>query len=451
MGWLAQLDDLTSELDSQASGHTLYDLAQYYELNDHHDLAADVYLALLRRYPEHDLAESSWLWLIRYYSSHEIERWVAPGGADWGPENVVAEAGGGVATAGFIQPLAESVEGQPRNEKRTNPRRVDAGGKETSEPKIMRLGTGEPLITTPLRGNHPLQLTNHRQPVRPDRTARTRELLDGLRQTRPALDAEPEVQLLAASQARAMKNERELQSVLTAMTRSSDPSWRAVARGELWLLGLETGPAPKPRLSCPRATSRPRLDGELGETIWLQEPTLKLSSSATHVESLPTTSIWLVRDHEFLYLAIRAEKTLHCRYERTALPRTRDANLSAHDRLQLLIDVDRDYNTCFSLQVDHRGWPAEACVVRSEHGGIPAAATRWNPTWYIAQSESAEDWQIEAAIPLAELTVEPLVPRDHWSIGVSRNLPQGGTVTWPPHASLEPVLPETFGFIEFEP
>lgn len=456
--WLAQLDDLTADLDSQASGQTLYDLAQHYQQNGHPDLAADVHTALLRRYPDHDLADSSWLWLIRYYSSREIERWSAPSGLRLNPEPTAAAVpAGGVVTAGF----AEAIPSLATDRTALRSAAERAGFSTTpgaaEEPKIVRLGTGEPLLAPPARSNHALQLTTHRQPVHADRAARARELLEGLRRTRPALYAEPEVQMLAAAQARPARadwnerNEPEVQPLLAALARSPHRSWRNAALGELWLLGLETGPIPKPRLSCPVAHARPQLDGELSDTTWSSEPTAVLTNSNVAPTSLPATEVWLAYDKEYFYLAARVQKASLLNYDRPAGPRSRDADLRTHDHLQLMIDIDRDCSTAFLLSIDHRGWPEEACVVRRESGRFDAAASRWNPNWYIAQAESAEQWRIEAAIPLDELTPEAVAPRDVWSIGLQRVIPQLGTLTWPAQASLEPALPETLGFLQFDP
>jgi photosystem II stability/assembly factor-like uncharacterized protein len=456
--WLAQLDDLTADLDSHASGHTLYDLAQHYQQNGQPDLAADVHTALLRRYPDHDLADSSWLWLIRYYGSREIARWSAPSGWRLNPEQTAAAVPtGGVVTAGFTEaiPSRATDHTAPRSpEDRTGVSTPPGAGE---QPKIVRLGTGEPLLATPLRTGHALQWTTHRQPVRADRAARAQELLESLRRTRPTLYAEPEVQMLAAVQARTTRaawnepNDREVQPLLAALARSPHRSWRNAALGELWLLGLETGPIPKPRLTCPAANARPQLDGELSDTTWSSEPTAVLTNSNADPTSLPATEVWLAYDDEFFYLAARVQKASLLNYARPSGPRSRDTDLRTHDRLQVMIDIDRDCSTAFLLSIDHRGWPEEACVVRRESGRFDAAASRWNPTWYIAQAESPAQWRIEAAIPLRELTSEPVAPREVWSIGLQRVIPQHGTLTWPVQASLEPALPETLGFLQFDP
>ncbi|NIP84095.1 MAG: hypothetical protein GTO03_00440, partial [Planctomycetales bacterium] len=69
-------------------------------------------------------------------------------------------------------------------------------------------------------------------------------------------------------------------------------------------------------------------------------------------------------------------------------PRPRDATLASHDRLDLLLDTDRDRATYYRLTVDHRGWTADAC----------AGSLAWNPAWYVAAATEGQTWSCEAAI-----------------------------------------------------
>ena len=68
--------------------------------------------------------------------------------------------------------------------------------------------------------------------------------------------------------------------------------------------------------------------------------------------------------------------------------------MSRQDRVELLLDVDRDYATYYMLVVDHRGWTAETCW----HDPT------WNPGWFVATGGDEKSWTAEAAIPLAELS-----------------------------------------------
>ena len=62
-------------------------------------------------------------------------------------------------------------------------------------------------------------------------------------------------------------------------------------------------------------------------------------------------------------------------YEQKNKTRTRDAELSRRDRVELMLDVDRDRRTYYRLAVDSRGF----C-----HDSLWGDAT-WDPRWYVAR------------------------------------------------------------------
>ena len=86
-------------------------------------------------------------------------------------------------------------------------------------------------------------------------------------------------------------------------------------------------------------------------------------------------------------------------YAADTQPRKHDADLTAHDRVEICLDIDRDYGSYWKLAVDSRGFTAESCF----------GDATWNPTWYVASGSDGQFWTFEAAIPLAELT--PKAPK----------------------------------------
>jgi hypothetical protein len=116
-----------------------------------------------------------------------------------------------------------------------------------------------------------------------------------------------------------------------------------------------------------------------------------------------------------------------------------DADLKEQDRVTVLLDIDRDYATYWSLTVDHRGWPAESCF----------GDKTWNPEWFIAAAGDEQFWTVEAAIPLAELA--PAMPkvRDAWAVGFQRVIPGVAFQSFTTPAADE-VLPEGMGLLVFE-
>ena len=68
---LAQLDELTRDLDRQTAGEILYQLADRYYRGGQWPSAAEAFAALANRYPDHALAPLALRWLMRYYASGE--------------------------------------------------------------------------------------------------------------------------------------------------------------------------------------------------------------------------------------------------------------------------------------------------------------------------------------------------------------------------------------------
>ena len=68
---LAQIDDLTRDLDDQSRGQILYQLGDRYYRTGHWPSAAETFQVLSERYPQHALTPQALLWLVQYYASGE--------------------------------------------------------------------------------------------------------------------------------------------------------------------------------------------------------------------------------------------------------------------------------------------------------------------------------------------------------------------------------------------
>ena len=104
-----------------------------------------------------------------------------------------------------------------------------------------------------------------------------------------------------------------------------------------------------------------------------------------------------------------------------------------------MIDVDRDYATYFRLEIDQRGCVREDCW--GEAG--------WNPKWFVAIKSSEESWQIEAAIPLGELTGDRIAVNSAWAFNVVRIVPGQGVQSWSQPADVQP-RPEGMSLLVFQ-
>ena len=255
---------------------------------------------------------------------------------------------------------------------------------------------------------------------------------------RPDLFASPAVRYPLAAVYRQLGQDAQAQRFYLLDHRGVDrDAWWDCARGEMWLLDRK-GPSPKPLVACVATTERPHLDGRLDEALWKKCRPIVLSSPLGDDRAWPATAM-LAHDEQYLYFAIQCRQAPGARYEATSERRSRDPDLSQHDRVDIFLDLDRDYATCYHLTIDHRGWAADAsCGDRS-----------WNPKWFVAAQSSDGTWTAEAAIPLAELKATIVPGKTIWALGLQRTVPGVGFQSWTTPAG-RTVAPEGFGWVGFE-
>src|SRR5262249_33493888 len=92
------------------------------------------------------------------------------------------------------------------------------------------------------------------------------------------------------------------------------------------------------------------------------------------------------------------------------------------------------------LQIDQRGCVCEDCW----------GDKTWNPRWFVAVKSQADGWQVEAAIPLAELTGDRIRQDTAWACNVVPVLPRRGVEGRAPPPDRDP-LPEGMGLLLFQP
>jgi photosystem II stability/assembly factor-like uncharacterized protein/tetratricopeptide (TPR) repeat protein len=225
--------------------------------------------------------------------------------------------------------------------------------------------------------------------------------------------------------------------------------WHDAAAAELWLVNRQ-GPPPKPAASCRQTPTRPFLDGKFDDECWRAAKALKFRNAVGKTlrekargvvdeagEQEYGTEARFAYDKDFLYVAVRCKHPTD-RYVAPVPRRKRDEDLQAYDRISLLLDLDRDYNTCFHLEVDQRGCVYEDCW----------GDKSWNPKWFVAVRSEPTCWQAELAIPLIEMTGEAVTPGRAWACNVSRILPGRGVQAWSLPADVKP-RPEGMGLLLF--
>jgi hypothetical protein len=214
-------------------------------------------------------------------------------------------------------------------------------------------------------------------------------------------------------------------------------AWWACAAADACLANAN-GPPPKPVQHVTRLTTKPHLDGRLDDAVWRRVRPIELHSALRDDAEWPAI-VFIAADEEFLYVAGHCRKAPDVSYQRTSDRRPRDPDLRTRDRIELYLDIDRDWSTWYRLAIDHRGWVAEDCW----------GAKSFDPQWFVAADDAADAWSFEAAIPFAELAPQRPTATDAWSAGVHRIVPGQGFQSWSMPATAD-ILPEGFGLFWFE-
>jgi len=261
-----------------------------------------------------------------------------------------------------------------------------------------------------------------------------------LERAMPEWFAEPLLQFPLATACRNLNQPQQAQRYYLLQSRGSQHNaWCECAQSELRLADSKGRPS-KPMLTCIQAKSRPHLDGQLDDPLWQQTKPVQLHSQQ-HDDGEWPAEVMLAYDNEFLYIAARCGQSAD--WGQAALPssepRLRDTDLSTHDRVEVLLDLDHDFVTFYRLVIDHRGWTNDSWW----------GDNTWDPTWYVAKAQTDDAWTFEAAIPLDQLTGRPPKPHDTWAIGIQRIVPGVGFQSWTNPAAVI-VKPEGFGYLVFE-
>ncbi len=411
---LAHIEEATRGLDSTEAGEFLVELAHRFRHAGQFELAADAMQMFVQRQPHHAFADEAFIWLVQYYASGE---------AVWRAQRPKRSRPGAVAAAP-LAPDQKNREGirQVGFQNETPPSEVNSPVNASTQPaaRIERSGAN----TTPS-----------------SLTSRAVTIGNYLERRRPELFADPRLRFPLAAAVRQTSGSRHAERFFRGLlTDSKWEAWWLCARTEQWLARPE-GECPKPVCHASKVAARPRLDGKLDEAFWQSAQPMRLKSPLGDDASWPA-AMMLAHDDQFLYVGIRCRKAPGIEYPRTDEPRPRDSHLADRDRVDLLIDVDRDYATYFRLTVDHRGWTGEACL----------GDWAWNPEWFVAATGDDNSWTIEAAIAFDELAGRPASDGPDgrvWAVGVQRTIPGVGFQSWTAPAAVDPA-PEGFGLLELD-
>lgn len=403
---LAQIGPLLDKLPADQGASAALNLANQYARVGQWHLAREAYLLMVDRFPAHPLSADAYRWLARYHGSSEARR-----REELGQFLVVTKS------------------------------EVKATGFASSRDTALPLGpgtSGEQSLTETVKERQRILLSDH---------AAARRWYQGALLIQPRLAAfgpmfanDPAIQFCLNSSRRQLGdldaarfwNRR----FLAQQRGEGDDPWRLAAAAELWLIE-RTGLPPKPVAYCRQAVAKPYLDGKLDDECWKDLTPLTLKPATGTLGEAYSAKAWLAYDAEYLYVAVQCAHPPD-RYAPPVAKRERDADLRAYDRVSIMLDLDRDYQTYYHLQIDQRGALAEDCW----------GDRSWDPRWFVAHTSTKDGWIAETAIPLAELTGDGVSLNKAWACNIVRVLPGKGVQAWSLPADAQ-MRPEGMGLLMF--
>jgi len=407
--WLSQVGELTRGMSGRSSGEIIYQMAQRYHRSGQSEAAAEALALLVERYPEHPLADAAAFWLVQYYASSEMAVRQRQG-----TKYVVGLAAAEAPLDDLVAPSDETQDDEVRPA-------TAVSGQLNSVASATSAAGGIPLS---------------------QRAGRSVAIAKSIERTRPYLSADPQFKFPLSVALKNQGNTKQAERLLAPQLgqknhKPDNDPWTVCAAAEEWLLH-RNGPEPKKLFSCVTVMEKPRLDGLLDDAMWQLTRPISLASSRGDDVAWPAT-VAAAFDDEFMYFAISCRKVPGVSYPSSDQARPRDADLTAGDRVEIHLDIDRDYATWYTLAVDSRGWTSESCF------GDPT----WDPSWFVAASGDEEYWTAEIAIPWNQLALKAPQAKDAWAIGVQRAAGHVGFQSFTNPAAVR-VRPEGFGLLSFE-
>ena len=428
---LAQLGTMTRDMPPDLGAAAIHGAAAQYVRIGQWDLASEAYRLLIDRYPLHPLAIDGYRWLIRYNGSSEARR-----------RHELGQFLALTIQQGAITPNGQSLK-LPETETNADRPGDKPPAREIIVPKTeMRKKTAEFALL-----------------CSPDEVCRRyQSCIDMEKQLiafGPIACFDPTIQFpLQAARRNLGQFDEAQQWYKQFAARQPNGPWRDAALAELWLAERTRETPPKPLAVCRYTEAKPYLDGKLDDACWQSGQPLKLRDAGpppkakdgnkvpevSELDQKYPTEVRLAYDHDYLYLAV------HCTYpEGRQVPvlknRQHDTDLRGYDRVSLLLDLDRDYSTCFHLQVDQRGCVCDDCW----------GDKSWDPRWFVAVQSDATSWTVEAAIPRLTLTGDPLTHGHAWAFNAVRVIPGAGVQSFsqPAEAPEEAMRLEGMGLMMF--
>ena len=148
-----------------------------------------------------------------------------------------------------------------------------------------------------------------------------------------------------------------------------------------------------------RATGHISIDGFLKEADWAQAPSIGAILQREPKESAPATEkteVRLLYDSEYLYIGVYCYDSAPGGIIGTQM--SRDADLSADDKVEILLDTFRDSRNAYYFSTNPLGALVDGIIV--ENGSL---SRDWDAIWDVRTQRAGDGWTAEFAIPFKSL------------------------------------------------
>jgi photosystem II stability/assembly factor-like uncharacterized protein len=425
---IANLPEIVRDLPPDEAAAQLSSISTRYKVGGRWDAAEQVCLELLRKYPNEPATQVE--------LATQVQLWAS---AEWGWRSVRKAAiqaerwtGGDALNSGKTPGTIVPVNGDDAQ--------AEAG--ERARSTVQNAGA------VVLRRNVTERLEQ--------RGRIAEQAAAALAKSAPSLAAAPEVRFALAAAGRNMGRTAFANDIYRPFAGQPGPGlWPRAALTEQWLIQPVNEPA-LPIRSLYAARQRPILDGLLSDPCWetaeelaTGSPNPAASSSDQREGTSGPALLMLAYDRSYLYVAGTVPRAQSGGdFPEVAKQRSHDTPLDGHDRITLVLDVDRDYNTAWEWTIDERGLTRDACC----------GDDSWNPRYFLASQADPDAWRFELAIPWDELVAEAPTSSTRMAWRVRRVIPGVGWQDWPhlsqaPSATSTTTTPTTtpyFGILAFE-
>ena len=380
--WRKQVQSWVSFVNADTAPVWVIQLAGKYLEQGKTEQAAIAMEMIVNRWPDHAFGPAAMKWLIHYYSSSEFS-------------NHTFDEFSKIQQFDLVK-QAQTSDGQAFTHRDGNvtqtvwvPNALDQQFRKASQSGV----------TTALQPIHPVSEFETYQDARRQNASM---LLSRLRQRDPDLVLSSEYLFIETRLTHQQNGWLPVANLAKRISlRNDQPDFAMAAKREMEIQDDSSNPS---QWKAVIASARPFLDGQGKDACWASNR-FRLTN--------PSEKVLFSYDDEFLYVFATLPKLKTGQsyvFDQKEESDEQDPDLSRRDRLEIKIDVDRDYCSAAHFVVDYRGWAAEYC------GG----SKDWNPEWFLAIDHGDQAWSVEMAIPWSALSRAKPTPGSVWAVSMQR-------------------------------